>query len=297
MQLLANRLVDLCKSAKGEIFVAAPFIKQSALHRVLSAIPADVPLMVIVRFAPIDIAMGATDSAIVDDLLARPKTQILAQPALHAKLYRVDDRALIGSANLTNKGLGWSSGANVELLIEVPAANEDVQMVESILRETSFPLTPELAAEIVASVTPQLVRKAEETEEVLWLPSCRRPSFLWDIYATGTANVIASVIAAARRDIRMLDLPSHLPKVVFEKAITAAFQASHFYQTLDRRLAAGSLPDAMATQWLLENFRNDMVQSPVDTWAAAKEWLRAFCPETFHFGQYSETTIKATRLR
>ena len=51
-------------------------------------------------------------------------------PELHAKAYINNDRALVGSANLTNKGLGLHSKPNLEFLLEVDLSNSQ--------SETSF---------------------------------------------------------------------------------------------------------------------------------------------------------------
>jgi len=181
MIVLGERLCKACQTAEKEVFLAAPFIKRNALHRVIEAIPNTIQLTVIVRFLPLDLASNVTDKEIVEDLLSRPNTEILAHPTIHAKIYRIDNRVLIGSANLTGRALGWGTPSNVELLLEVPAVNEDVRTVESHLRKTGYNLTPSIVNEIV-SVLPKngpIYIEDLDTSYNYWVPICSRPNPGW----------------------------------------------------------------------------------------------------------------------
>jgi len=297
MPLLADRLIEICKVATKDVFIGSPFIKLGALKKVLAVIAPEVPLVVVVRFAPMDIASRVTDAGIVDLLLARPGTSILAQPSLHAKLYRADDRVLMGSANLTSRGLGWCFGANVELLIEVPPNNEDIVAVEMLLKQTAYPLTPEIVQTVLASLPSRsAMDDLFEIDDVSWLPACRRPEFLWQIYTGGDAPVLPAVWKAGKRDLTLLEIPPHLPRSIFEKVLKSAFISSQFYRELAAQIVKNGLSDSSAEEWLVQKFSKDMIETPRDTWAVAKEWLRQFNPGHFHFGPHEEKIIVAKPL-
>src|SRR5947199_2775416 len=117
-----DKLLELCPSASETLVIAAPFIKDTVLARVLDVLPSTVRRVTcITRWFPEEIAAGVSDLEIFDRLAAYQNARLLLHPHLHAKLYRADHRCLVGSANLTNRALGWSSPPNLELLVELDA--------------------------------------------------------------------------------------------------------------------------------------------------------------------------------
>lgn len=300
MPLLGEQLQRLCEGAKTDVFLVAPFIKQGALFRIVNSIPETVRLIVVVRFLPEDLASGVTDFEIVDYLWKRPRTTILFQPALHAKLYRVDDLAMIGSANLTGRALGWSQAPNIELLLEVPGDHPVVQDVERRLRSTAIVLTPEIASSIQAAMPappPPDTLGDLQSVQTIWIPSCLRPEFLWQIYEQGTvSNVTQGVISAAKRDLDILAILKGLSKPAFDKMLHALFQASRFYELLSGALSGDGLPDSDAQMWLEDHFGSSLVESAHDTWLATKRWLREFGPIDVRIEADTERTRIATEI-
>jgi phosphatidylserine/phosphatidylglycerophosphate/cardiolipin synthase-like enzyme len=59
---------------------------------------------------------GASSLGAFVFLANRPYTRIYTVDRLHAKAYICGDKALVGSANFTDRGLGLSQKANVEIL-------------------------------------------------------------------------------------------------------------------------------------------------------------------------------------
>ena len=66
------------------------------------------------RWTPLDIQVGASDIA-CRTLIKNRGGSFRLHNQLHAKYYRVDDYVLIGSANLTQSGLGFSNSPNLEI--------------------------------------------------------------------------------------------------------------------------------------------------------------------------------------
>jgi len=53
---------------------------------------------------PEEIAAGVSDLDVWRVVCKRPHARLLLCPAIHAKYYRIDGLALVGSANLTRRG-------------------------------------------------------------------------------------------------------------------------------------------------------------------------------------------------
>lgn len=296
-----EELITLCEGAQTEVFLAAPFIKIGALKRLIEATPTAASLTVVVRFLPADLAVGVTDFEIVEYLLARSKTRLLAQPVLHAKLYRVDGRAMIGSANITGRALGWSSTPNLELLLELQADNERVRQVEAEIIGTSYPLTAEIAdsVRLAASALQPAQRVTELLDfestdgSAMWIPTCLRPEFLWEVQMRGDAySATQGVVRAAKRDLGVLGIPPGLTKTVFDSMAKGIFMSSSFYSAMMIAMADNGFSDADAAAWLGREHASSLSESPSDTWAAIKNWMKYFNPS----GTYITAETERTKL-
>ena len=123
------RVCALFAAARERVIVVSAYLGSRTLDRLLSSVPRAVTrVSVFCRWRVQDIASGATDWRAWD--VARSyDADMFACPNLHAKLYVSDERALVGSANATAAGLGEDGGGNLELLVPVDAAQEDVARV------------------------------------------------------------------------------------------------------------------------------------------------------------------------
>ena len=298
---LGDRLLTICKDAINDVFLAAPFIKSDVIKRILGIIPDDVNLTVVVRFRPADIAARVTDFAIVDEVTKRPNTTLRAHPSLHAKIYRVDHRVLIGSANLTNSALGWCSTPNVETLVELQVNNDEISATEALIRQSSYELTPEIAEEIIKETPSQdhiLDDIAEPALQPIWIPKCRRPDILWSVYLRGEApDAKTSVVKAAQCDLDNLWIPPNLTQNSHNIIIKAVFQATPFYMALVQKLEGSGLSDDQGAKWLQDNFSGNMPDTPRDTWETVKQWLKEFGPDELHVEADSERTRMARRFQ
>ena len=99
-----KRIVVLALGAT-EAVIAAPYIKENSLRRMLDQLPHLERLTCVTRWQAGDIAAGVSDT-VVRDLVRSLGGAFRLHPSLHAKYYRFDDGVLVGSANLTDAGLG-----------------------------------------------------------------------------------------------------------------------------------------------------------------------------------------------
>jgi len=115
MQILSPPLLssvrNLCNSAKQELTIVSPWIKENALSKADLNSSSRRKLRVLTRGELQDFATGTSDLSAIQNLLA-VEADIRLINNLHAKVYIADrTSAIITSANLTN----WGMEANVEL--------------------------------------------------------------------------------------------------------------------------------------------------------------------------------------
>ena len=151
--MLGDKASEILGDAKDDVVIVAPYIKVEALHRVLSQLKESVNnLTCVTRWLPEDIASGVCDLDILAIINAKKGGRLLVHPHLHAKYYRGDGRCLIGSANVTRRGFGWTVPANVELLIELPDTFLGLRDWEATLIASTILATSELRDQLSREV-------------------------------------------------------------------------------------------------------------------------------------------------
>lgn len=273
---LGDKLLALCASAKKDVFLAAPFLKLGAMKRICSVIPDGIPLTVVGRFSADDLRAGVSDLAVVDLLADRGKTTFFVHPTLHAKIYRVDEQALIGSANITFKGLGWSSIPNIEILINASSHDSIVGGTEEIIRTQAFPLSHDMYKMLEQTAKPSQEEKEElESNTAIWVPHCRRPEFLMVIHQTGNSSQCTDdVVENAKYDLAVLQVPSGLSKEDFIKWLNVLFCSTPIYKMLVEQCKQSErFNDDNAVEWLNKLLQDDAL-TPQDAWSNIKAWLR-----------------------
>jgi hypothetical protein len=97
----SEAISQLMRSASGPVFIAAPYIKSPTLRKLIADLPAAATeLICITRWLPEDIAAGACDLKILEDVTSRDGGRLLVHPHLHAKYYRAASQCWV-TANLT----------------------------------------------------------------------------------------------------------------------------------------------------------------------------------------------------
>lgn len=288
-----DKALDIIRSATESILFVAPYIKSNAMEEFLSTIPEGVGLIkCITRWLPEDIASGVCDLDIWKKITDRGG-KLFVHPHLHAKYYRADDRCLVGSANLTKRGLGWASPSNVELLVELPATFEGLQEWEATITHAAVPVNAELYDQIAQQAeklkeTAETYRLPEiepDEEEVMasqfWTPRCSTPERLWDVYRGMSADtMVTSAYEAAQKDLVALSPPPDLIQPLFNKYVAGILRQMPLITEIDH-LAQHGITDKQARDFLIENIGDKMDYPPEDTWRVLKDWLVHFFPETY----------------
>lgn len=290
---LGQQLLDLCASAGREVLLVAPFIKTNALKRVVHCISPAVSLVCVTRWRPEEVASGVSDLD-VWPLVRDRGGRLLLRDNLHAKMYRADQRCLVGSANLTDAALGWRPDSNLELLLDTPPLPE----FESELFDATIEVDDSIYRGFraaVAGLTPvDDVPPAGGAGD--WLPSLRNPEDLFLAYS-GQARQLSSASAeAARRDLRHLHIPAGITgRERFEPLVGAALLQQPMSAAVDRYLAEprrfGAVVDLLQRR-LPERPRDEVETS----WQTLMRWLCHFWPDRYEVLPSRHSEVLARRV-
>jgi hypothetical protein len=305
-----DSLLDLMAGSEHEVLLVAPFMKHSALSRVLQAVPEHVHVRCVTRWDPAEIAAGVSDLEVWDLVQQRPYTELRLRMSLHAKLYQADQRCLVGSANLTGTALGWVQPANLELLIEARVDNARVRELEAELERTSVPASKSTYDAMRRSVDSlraiqssgkepgaDITSGANSASIDSWLPSCRAPSRLYSAYRGREDRMIASAYADARRDLEVLRPPANLNREAFTAYVTVLLEQHPVICLLDNFVVTprspGEIHDLLKASGVLPEG-----MTAVEAWDSLKLWLLTFFPDRYRAKppQGTELFVKGTLL-
>ena len=296
-------VIDLVRSSNNRIVIAAPYIKSHSLRSLISHIPDSITEFVcITRWLPEDIASGVCDIEIFEDVTNLRGGVLRVHPHLHAKLYSNTNQYLVGSANLTCRGLGWHTPANVELLVTLPVDFPGLSDWEAALLESSVTATKELRDQILAEAdgiqkpmfhSPEV--EESEGSNALWVPTCTVPDRLWKVYQGASADsIVISAYDAAQNDLAALSPPHGLDQALFEAYVSGILRQMPFTSEIDT-LASTGVTDLQAHQFLSERLDID-VTSAQHTWRVIKLWLIHFFGDSYRLETGQEILVKGKEI-
>lgn len=299
---------EILGAAVTQVFIVAPYIKSGTLRRLLGKIATSASLICITRWLPEDIASGVCDLEIFEDISGRAGSQLLVQPHLHAKYYRGDRRCLVGSSNLTARGLGWSTPSNLELLVELSVDFPGLEEWETSLWQSSIPATHELRDRIAKEALrlknlAKLLPLPEVNEETIvhapqsqWIPACPVPERLWTVYRGGAeATMVSSAREAAQSDLQALSPPPGLTQALFGAYVSGILRQMALFSEIDR-LALAGLSDSHARAYLESRMGDTKTHSTEQAWRVLKAWLIHFFPETYRLEASQEVLVRGKDL-
>lgn len=293
IELLGDDLLSFCASATEPVLLVAPFIKAETFARVLAAIPSSVAITCVTRWRPDEVAAGVSDLEVYDQVKKRSGAKLFLHQHLHAKYYRSGSKALIGSANLTGRALGWTQPANLEILVSanpldpIIKAFEEQLFSQVILADDQIRKAVEAAAVAFKATAPKSATwhlqpiTNEAFSSRYWLPTCPRPDLLYRVYE-GTIGdmLLANSIRLAESDLAFLEPPMGLDEPAFNGFVGAMVRQSKSMQDLDQLTNQG-LTDNVAAETIRQSLPVGHDFSPEVLWGVAKEWLIHFFPEQY----------------
>ncbi len=296
---------EIVRSAKYRIFIVAPFIKSHTLKKLICEKPEGVSeLICVTRWLPEDIASGVCDIEIFDQL-AECEGVLYVNPNLHAKIYSNESQFLVGSANLTDRALGFYSPSNVELLVALSADFPGLEEWINTLLESSVRATKELRDRISLSANklksshsfyfPHEVEETNGQSIGVWIPTCTTPDKLWLIYqGHGEESTVTSAYEAAIQDLAVLTPPQELDEALFRVFIESTLRQMPIFREIDQ-LAATGITDSKAQEFIRYrlNIDNDTAKH---NWEVLKRWFGEFFPDSYRLETGQDILIKGKVL-
>ena len=305
-----NAILKLMQNATSRVVIAAPYIKSATIRRLLKTIPDTVSeCACITRWLPEDIVAGVCDLEIFDDVTQTSGGRLWVHPHLHAKFYSNGRETLVGSANLTSRGLGWHTPSNVELLVALPAEFPGLADWEFALLDSAVEATEQLRDQIrvqaeqlkqtrPAHHLPEVEDETGEEEATLWVPECPTPERLWEVYrGRGADTMVSSAFKVAQDDLAALSPPQGLSDDLFTAYVAGILRQVPLLTEIDK-LASTGLTDTKAQEFLCDRLSggasgtNDYGQM----WRIVKRWLVHFLPESYRLETGHEVLVKGREI-
>lgn len=303
-------VLELMQNATSRIVIVAPYVKSATIRRLLKSIPEKISEFVcITRWLPEDIASGVCDLEIFDDITKLAGGRLLVHPHLHAKYYSNGQKTLVGSANLTSRGLGWHTPSNVELLVALPAEFPGLANWESALLDSAIEATEQLREQIRVQAEqlkqtrpiycpPEVENAIEEEEARLWVPQCPSPDRLWEVYCgRGADTMVSSAFKAAQDDLAALSPPQGLTEDLFIAYMAGILRQMPLLAEIDQ-LALTGLTDTKAQELLSDHLSGGTgsMKDYSHIWRITKHWLVHFFPESYRLETGLEVLVKGREI-
>ncbi|MFL1598515.1 phospholipase D family protein [Gordonia amicalis] len=271
----------------------SPFIKLGAFERLMASIRPGVHVKCYTRWHPDEIAAGVSDLSIWPFLRERKHSLYLCSQ-LHAKAYATETDCLVGSANLTNAGLGWSSASNLEIMVRTARSSGPVVALEDQLRRLSISASDviyESFLHIPVNVAPvpdatEWEHKLTSAKEVKWLPRCRYPGShnLYRTFKGRWESVSKTTFDDAQRDLDFLEVPSSInTEQEFGAFVAARLSLLPIVQDVRSRARQGITdPEGMdlVARYSIAGNGPDGSHTG-DEWECLRTWLATFLSNEF----------------
>ena len=291
---IGDQVVNVLRGAKKEVVVVAPFIKVSALKRIIDCINVEkVKVDCVTRWLPQDIAAGVCDIEIYDLLKRVPDANLWMNKRLHAKYVRADRKCLTGSANLTESALGWRTPSNLELMVDVSSVIQDMRDWEARLFDCSTVVNKKTRDEIQSS-SASLVKEGRHMQYVEfhvddnvsdhWLPQYASPNKLYRVYSGELTieNISKSSLMYAMSDLNVLGIPTGLSEEDFNAAVASQICTSSVIMEVLRasEKSRGAGLSVADVERIVMTFMEDVnVRGSSGVGARVVEWIDHFLVE------------------
>jgi hypothetical protein len=277
-------LKDVLVNAEASFFVASPFISSSGVDFIDDHLPLSTSLKLFSQFTPDNIATGFLDAAALDSLYCkRQNVSFFNCSRLHAKIYASSSSSVVGSFNLTGRGLGLANDFNLESYSrnERPDPYSDTLM--NVIEAESDPITPLLMKtfqRIEVDRRDSFDTISDLTSSIYWFPSFRRPHLLYGYYSKRNFTPTSSVSS----DLRVLRPPPDLSEEEFNQFIRYAILR---YPILRSLIAGKVVSQSVFSQSFLSAGLDQEEYSELDQlYITFYRWVHFFFPEFSSRAEY-----------
>lgn len=302
-------LLDFCNKQYDETVFICPFIKVSTLEKILSRISESVDVSIFTRWRIDEILAGVSDLDVWKLVDSRYNTKLYIHPNVHAKIYRFSDVSLVGSANMTDAGLGWSRNSNLEMLVPVKSVlTEEVEAsakrnsieinfdiyryykeITEALKDENIPLGTEVFIHNFAVHT-ESEKYSESEEKNLWLPMTRDPEILYTAYSGKIESLSEYEKEYVLYDLHYLSVPAGFSKKLFFSYSSAQLLNSEIVKKIDSIMTAprrfGEIRDYLKLLLQFTKYYKDANTA----WQTLMRWMLFFLPQKYELKvpHYSE---------
>ena len=175
---------DFANCIDKELIIICPFIKLSALKKIIKNIPNDKKIIVVARWKIEDLVLGSSDLEIYT-YLKELGHKFYINNKIHLKVIIKDKKEiLLGSANITNKGLGFIENSNIEAVsIDDINTNEFMEILKIL--KSSISVTNDLFQKINNKV-----KQFEEFKKMMDLSYKKMREFDKNNFALRINNIV-----------------------------------------------------------------------------------------------------------
>lgn len=153
-----------CLNCNSSIYIITAFCTVDGLKYLDSFLPSNIQKRILVRFLPSDIISGATDLEIYS-YCSKHDWELFTLDSIHAKILLFDfSTFIIGSANITAKGIGLTDIHNTEAVITMESDFDSNEFIVSQFRNGLL-MTPERYNSIVQYVSDQKNKSSNSKSE------------------------------------------------------------------------------------------------------------------------------------
>lgn len=303
MQARIGEVVEeLIAGSAGELILIAPFIKVRPLRRLLSLHEGH-SLRVYTRWLPTEVARGVSDLEALE-CIEEAGGRLYLVRELHAKAFIAEDVALIGSANITDAALGWSSHPNVETVVRVASSQDAVVDLLETLQQLATRANKEIqaavavaAAELDVDPDPLAERSltlppADATDThgdggdshpsddrdrplAIWIPETSDPALFLSRHVKGIKMSRDAEVRAAR-DLHYLDVRPGTDETTFRSEMQSALTQTGFIAVITKALDTHHSEDAARSAFLTAAGIDPSDEFAEDYWQHAIGWLLFF---------------------
>ena len=232
-----DQLEDSLSDASDEILVLSGFIKANALRWMLEKCgPAKTK--VVSRWRKHDLICGASDFECYN-ICKEFGVDFGVSQNLHGKVYNVDGKIFVGSANLTNRGMAFSNNFNDEFGVGFTAGASDKSKLSSYLNEVIW-LNDALADSILGEL--EATPPGEQISELDWSTGVKAQlsspvRYLWmhELLFSKPEDLLA-FNAKDRHQIHDFEILGLDIDNLNQKMLASAFKATNCFKWLDQIL-------------------------------------------------------------
>lgn len=277
-----------------EVKIIAPFIKTAAFESLLSVIPIETKVICITRWRTREIAAGVSDIEIIRILQKRGNFELHLVDNLHAKLYIADERCLVGSSNVTLTGLGETSEANIEILVNADATDPNVVLTLEEIEKKKILATEEMAETIAKIANTLNIVNIPLVDNFIWIPHGRRPDLSYKLYADPPTGHIIQSHKVLLRDLANANLPPNLSENEFAQYIQSLLKNFPLVNEIlnDQSDIVITFSESYS---YFEEFADDDFSSH-DLWLAFINWMTYFFPNDVIEHHITEIALRRARL-